>query len=99
MANAPAGASVQFILDDTACGTATQSQPGRYQASCSPAPHGEHRVVVRLLNDAGGELGHDINKPVGSNGDQFIVVGDSISNGVGDRYASDNRSQPVVRDL
>lgn len=95
VSNMPGGGRVEFTLDGAVCGSVSQTAPGYFQSSCSAPSQGEHRLVARVLNSAGGELDRDTNLPVGSGGESLLVIGDSISNGVGDRYAKDNISRDI----
>ena len=96
VSNMPSGGRVEFSIDGAACGSVSQTAPGYFQSSCSAPSQGEHELVARLLNSSGGELDRDTNLPVGSEGEALLVIGDSISNGVGDRYGTDNISRDIA---
>jgi lysophospholipase L1-like esterase len=87
--NLPAGAYVQFVLDDANVDTDT-SPP--YTALFVNVPQGEHKVDVILRDSLGGVLAQDSNIVIGMAGGYYVAIGDSITNGRGDDDPSDNTS-------
>ena len=95
--NAPSGASVAFQLDGQLCGATSQPQAGRFVATCANAQPGEHVLEAILRNAQLVELHRDTNSAVGVGleavgSNHYLALGDSITNGVGDNFAADNRS-------
>jgi hypothetical protein len=86
-----AGGSVEFVLDNTES----------FESNSLPFPSGQftsvlqgnHRVEAILFDTSSVELFRDTNDIVGVQGDYYIAVGDSITNGEEDNYSSDNVSQ------
>ena len=96
--NVPTNGSVEFLLDNVACTTAMETSPGQFDAQCNNILAGEHFVDAILRDSNSVEITRDTNQAVGVGGnnigsDYFIAVGDSITNGTGDNYRSDNASQ------
>ena len=94
--NPPVNAMVQFEMDDVACDDAVESAPGLFSSRCGLATTGEHEVRARLLQNGTVPLALDRNAPVGTRGAVMLAVGDSITNGVGDRYSTDNVSADIA---
>jgi lysophospholipase L1-like esterase len=89
--NQPDGGTVRFTLDggQSAAGASTGNV---HAGQFAGVADGEHDIMA-VLRDAGGkEVGHDINSMVGSGGDYYVSVGDSITDGLGDADPSDNDS-------
>uniref|UniRef100_UPI00356B3B47 GDSL-type esterase/lipase family protein n=1 Tax=Thioalkalivibrio sp. TaxID=2093813 RepID=UPI00356B3B47 len=63
-----------------------------FQANFSALPAGDYGLEVILRDSDGQELARDTNQRIGVGGEYFIALGDSITNGFGDRYSRDNRS-------
>jgi lysophospholipase L1-like esterase len=89
--NKPAGGSVAFNLDGGSDIPATGS--GNLYSHVFPSVfNGNHDVtaIIRYADDT--EASSDTNSMVGTGGDYYVTVGDSITNGVGDLIASNNDS-------
>ncbi len=87
--NVPSGGSVQFLLDG---GSAVVDSTPPYATTFNNVSPGNHEVIAILRNSSAVEVARDTNAVVGSAGETMIAVGDSITNGIGDAYASDNTS-------
>ena len=90
--NMPAGGSVEFDIDGSLCTPVTEDSPGYFSATCPVVSAGEHTVTAILKDSGSVQVASDINAFVGSSGDNYVTIGDSISNGIGDKYQSDNGS-------
>ena len=88
--NVPVNGAVEFLLNGA--NSVIDSTPP-YTASYSDVPPGNHTVDAIIRDAESVELARDTNINVGTQGDVVIAVGDSITNGTGDSYASDNLSQ------
>jgi lysophospholipase L1-like esterase len=91
--NLPAGGSVDFAIAGTPCGAPTQPSPGLYRADCGSPLRGDYELAATLRNDRGGVVAGDTNEQVGVLGDYYVTIGDSITEGAGDFFIADNRSQ------
>ncbi len=102
----PAGGWVDFLLDGGFIDT--DSTPP-YTANFS-STQGEHTVTVDLFGSDSVLIDSHTNTVVGVLGDNYLSIGDSITNGTGDNYAADNQSadgrlrsisgyQPLLNDL
>jgi PKD repeat protein len=91
--NFPIGGSVKFQLDGAIEVVGTETQPGVFTGQFSTLSTGEHFLDAILMNDQEIEIARDTNTIVGVNGDTYITVGDSLTNGTGDNYSADNVSQ------
>jgi len=89
--NIPPSGTVEFDVDGVTCDPATEVSPGYFTSNCSGLVQGEHAINAQL-KDSGLTIATDNNVMVGSSGDVFITLGDSISNGVVDNYSLDNQS-------
>lgn len=95
--NKPVGstAQVQFALDGVACTVQptaeSQAAPGLFQAQCA-APANVHvqDLSAQLLLNGQTTAFSDTNVQVGSRGDNFLAIGDSITFGLGDNFNADN---------
>ena len=85
--NEPVNAYVEFLLDGISQGT-DNTPP--YAIQLTGVAIGNHTVKAILHDSSGSPLSQDTNVLVGAGGDQYIGVGDSITNGIGDYYAGDN---------
>ncbi len=83
-----AAASVNFFVDGILC-PPTRLATGIYRANCGLLAPGDHTVEAILTQ--GATIRQDTNTVVGS-GDYRATVGDSITNGVDDNFATDNLS-------
>lgn len=92
-ANVPIDGAVDFFLDGIPCELSSEPIPGLYRSVCLNVPQGEHTLVAVLLDKAGSALARDTNFSVGIQGNYFVAVGNSITNGKGDNYSKDNVSQ------
>ncbi len=90
VSNMPTGGSVEFLLDGTES-IIDNTYP--YNASFGLVTQGEHTVEAILLDSENTELARDTNDYIGVQGDVFVAIGDSITNGSGDLFAADNLSQ------
>jgi lysophospholipase L1-like esterase len=88
-ANVPTNGYVEFVLDD---GTSLTDNTPPFTQTFSAVGAGIHKVDAILRNSSGVELVRDTNTDVSTQGDYMVAVGDSITNGIGDFYASDNTS-------
>ena len=85
--NLPAAGYVEFVLDGGA--TLVDSTPP-YDVTFTSVGPGDHQVAAVLRSQSAVELSRDTNVMVGRGGELLYAVGDSINNGVGDEYISDN---------
>ncbi len=86
----PAGGVVEFLLNGTRSvidGTAP------YSAIFDLVAGGDHTVEAIVRDAANVELARDTNIMVGAQGEYLVSLGDSITNGIGDRFSADNLSQ------
>jgi len=88
--NVPSGGKVEFVLDDT---TSIVDLSSPYTAQFNNVSQGEHKLDAILRDDSGSELARDTNEGIGVQGDYYIAVGNSITNGESDNYSSDNISR------
>jgi lysophospholipase L1-like esterase len=88
-ANSPDGARVEFLLNDA--DSRTDLQPP-FSTQYNGLEAGDYTVTAVLRDSEGNELARDTNQTVGVRGGFHIAVGNSITNGSGDRYTSDNLS-------
>jgi lysophospholipase L1-like esterase len=106
--NAPApndSVSVRYedSLGTVLCNVATESPAGVYTAQCPGVPAGDYTVQALLL-DNGVEVDRDENASVGvgfvtTGSHRYDALGDSITRGVGDNYATDNLNLADQRTL
>ncbi|MCP5185068.1 MAG: hypothetical protein H6993_13970, partial [Pseudomonadales bacterium] len=89
------GETVDAFVDSVACSAASQSGAS-FAAPCGSVPAGEHELGVDLRASGGSLLDSGSSVPFATGGDVFLTLGDSITNGVGDHFQSDNVSTPVV---
>ncbi|WP_319406007.1 malectin domain-containing carbohydrate-binding protein [uncultured Desulfosarcina sp.] len=89
--NTPAGGSVAFSLDGVSK-PASAISGNVYSASFTGVPNGNHTVTAVLRYADGTEADSDVNSTVGTGGDYYVTLGDSITNGVGDFDPSNNDS-------
>ena len=89
--NRPTGGYVEFSLDDVTRDASDVS--GNRYAVQFDASDGNHTVEAVLRNADGTRADIDINSTVGTGGDYYITVGDSITNGYGDDDDSNNDSE------
>jgi lysophospholipase L1-like esterase len=89
--NMPVNGQVAFALDNGAFITATELN-GVYSAEFVGVPDGEHEVVAALFDADGVEVDLDINATVGTGGDYYVTVGDSITNGMADENPDNNET-------
>jgi lysophospholipase L1-like esterase len=89
VANLPDGARVEFLLNGGNSQTDTQTP---FQSQFNGLASGEYTVTAILRDADGNELYRDTNQAVGVGGGFNIAVGDSITNGSGDRNQLDNTS-------
>lgn len=95
--NKPVGstAQVQFALGGVACTSLPTAEsptsPGLFQAQCA-APTNNHvqDLTAQLLLNGQTTAFSDTNLQIGSRGDNFVAVGDSITFGIGDNFNADN---------
>lgn len=88
--NLPAGGSVSFSRDGGEIAAAGSGNS--YFRSFSGVPTGNHSVAAIVRYADGTEAASDTNSMVGTGGDYYVSVGDSITNGVGDEVDSNNDS-------
>lgn len=86
----PPGGTVEFTLVGRS--TAVDDR-APFSAEFGSLPAGDYAVTATLRDAGGTNLAQDTNLRIGVGGEYFIAIGDSITNGIGDRYSRDNRSQ------
>jgi len=92
--NVPAAGSVDLdFVGSAACDPVVESNPGEFTTVCQNRAIGNHTVRARLL-DNGLEVDSDSNQFVwvGTEGlgDRYDAIGDSLTLGFLDKYATDN---------
>jgi len=97
-ANVPSGGGVQFTLNSgTPCNvfTVPYSTAGCPSGSgFGNVPNGDHQVTSRIINSSGTPIrdchnkDRDTNTNIGIGGKYIVMLGDSITNGVGDNSNS-----------
>ena len=92
-ANAPPGGSVEFLLNGSL--SIIDNTPP-YAANFGLTSQGDHTIEAILLDAENIEQTRDINAMIGVDGQEIIAVGDSITNGIGDNYATDNISGRII---
>jgi lysophospholipase L1-like esterase len=85
--NVPPNGYVRFVLDDVE--VLDDFVPPYDQTFASVGP-GDHDVAAILRSQSGAELDRDTNVLVGRGGEYEIAIGDSITNGTGDDFRTDN---------
>ena len=85
--NVPNGGAIKFLLDGAL--SSTDNTPP-YDALFQGLSKGNHTLEAILQDQSGTELDRDTNVMVGTLGNEYIAIGDSITNGEGDTYATDN---------
>jgi len=93
-ANVPGDGNVEFYIDGSLCDDSLENPQGIFTSQCLnlfPLSVGEHQLETKLV-DTVSELASDTNLAVGVSSDNFLTIGDSIFNGVGDKYSQDNTS-------
>ena len=89
--NKPVGGSVAFSLDGGS--EITVAGSGNIYSHVFPGvANGNHDVAAIVRNADGTEANSDINSMVGTGGDYYVTMGDSITNGLGDKDDSNNDS-------
>jgi lysophospholipase L1-like esterase len=91
VANLPDGARIEFLLNENT-DTAKTILQAPFMTQFTGLSAGEYEVAAVLRDADGNELDRDTNQAVGIDGGYYIAVGDSITNGGGDRFESDNIS-------
>ena len=87
-ANVPPNGYVEFILDGDAS-SSRQDTTSPFNTTFDEVAPGNHSVAAVLLVP-GTELARDTNEKVGSDGELSVAIGDSLIQGFGDGYATDN---------
>lgn len=87
--NSPDGGRVEFLLDGSDKIIRSDTP---YIVQFFNVTRGEHAVDGVLMSSSGVELARDTNYTVGIQGDYYITIGDSITNGAFDDDQSDNTS-------
>ena len=87
--NVPPGGYVEFSIDD---GRPVIDKTLPYEVQFVGVSQGNHKFDAVLRNAVGVEISRDTNVMVGVSGDYTVAIGDSITNGDGDNYSSDNVS-------
>ena len=85
--NVPAGGEVEFLVDGV---TSIIDNTPPYNTLLQGLSKGNHTIEAILRNQSGVELDRDTNVVIGAQGNQDIAIGDSITNGDGDTYSTDN---------
>jgi len=88
--NAPAAAQVDFILDGATTITDTTAP---YSATFTNIVQGNHTIEARLIDTNDTLIDSDLNSVIGSEGDNYLTIGDSITSGREDNYITDNTSE------
>ena len=89
--NQPVDGEVVFTIDDGIETVATAS--GKiYSAQFSDVTNGEHEVTAIIREADGTEVSADVNATVGTGGDYYVTIGDSITTGMGDEKPWNNDS-------
>ena len=91
VSRAPPEARVEFSLDDGASTVVDSAAP--YAADFASLFAGGYTVEAILRDADGKELARDTRPGVGVSGEYLVAIGDSITNGIGDRYSRDNRAR------
>ncbi|KAF0191356.1 MAG: hemagglutinin/hemolysin-like protein [Gammaproteobacteria bacterium] len=91
--NVPAGGKVEFLLDG---GQSMLDTTSPYNATFTGFAAGDHTIdaIIRDTNNL--ELARDTNTLVGTHGDYYVAIGDSITNGSRDYYATDNQTARIL---
>ena len=89
--NIPAGGSVGFSLDGGS-EIPVAGSGNLYSLVFPGVANGNHDVAAIVRTDEGTEVASDTNSMVGTGGDYYVTVGDSITNGVGDFNPANNDS-------
>ena len=90
--NMPPDAEVELVLDGTVSQSAVFVPPSTFTGQFTSVPAGNHTVEAILRDESMVQAANDLNEVVGVSGEYFTVIGDSISNGTGDNYSTDNTS-------
>ena len=90
--NAPQAGTVEFLLDGSNQIIAEQTSPGYYTGQFYSVSQGDHTIDAILKDSGGNEVARDTNTVIGILGDSYYTIGNSITNGHGDYFASDNIS-------
>lgn len=88
-ANVPANGYVEFILDDGA--SLTDNMPP-FTQTFTAVGAGVHKIDAILRDPLDVEVSRDTNDDISTQGDYMVAVGDSITNGFGDFFTTDNTS-------
>ncbi len=93
-ANVPGGGGIEFLLNGTI--SVIDNIPP-YLATFVGMPQSGTHTLEAIMRDASStELARDTNTLIGTQGHYLLAVGDSITNGEGDFYASDNESARII---
>ncbi|MEM7207318.1 MAG: chitobiase/beta-hexosaminidase C-terminal domain-containing protein, partial [Pseudomonadota bacterium] len=87
--NFPAGANVDFILNDS---LVINDNVEPFSATFADVGVGNHTIIARAFDSSDAMIAEHIINDVGRSGARYIGVGDSITNGYGDEYYADNSS-------
>ncbi|MCB2147917.1 MAG: hypothetical protein KQI81_15680, partial [Deltaproteobacteria bacterium] len=90
--NVPVGGRVVFTLDGGSETEATTVSGNLYSAQFPGVPNGEHTVAAIIKDVADDDVDDDVNLTVGTGGDYYVTLGNSITNGVGDFNPLNNDS-------
>ena len=91
VANLPSGAWVEFYLNEDTVNIKSDLE-APFTVQFTALTSGNYEVTAVLRDAEGKELDKDNNQAVGIGGGYYVAVGDSITNGSGDRYRDDNIS-------
>ena len=89
VSNFPAGGSVDFMLDGL---LQSSDNTPPFTATFAGVSQGNHTVSVDLYDVTTTLIDSDSKTNVGVSGDNIVSIGDSITNGSADNYATDNKS-------
>jgi lysophospholipase L1-like esterase len=90
--NKPDDTEVYFTLDNGSDQSASETTSGYFITQYANVFDGEHEVASFLRDKDGNEISADINTTVGTGGDYFVTVGDSITSGLRDNNIYNNDS-------
>jgi len=97
--NLSAGDTVEFEFGGLACTTSTETPPGSgvFTSDCGTQVQGDYflsgaRLTAVLRDNGSTELDRDENTRIGILGDSYVALGDSITQGIFNFFASDSLS-------
>ena len=91
--NVPAGGSIEFLLDGT---TSIVDNTAPYRGAFQNILQGDHTIETIVHDAANVIVAQDTNTLIGVQGDYYVAIGDSITNGEGDNYAVDDHTDRML---